>query len=302
MKKETTKKVPAKKAVTTKVVTTEVTTVETKVQPAAKPAKKSVKAKIVAAEHKIVDAVVKAEHKIVDALHHKKPEVVADAPAPAARPVPGKPVSYSEVTIAKKAVIVYAHPYNGSYAAATLEAAKKGFEAKGKKYEVIDLHAEKFDPVYHGPELARYARGEVVDQQAQKYANMIKEADELVLIYPIWWSGMPAIMKGFCDKVFLSNDGFWETLSPKGVFPFLWGRSTWIKRVSIFTTSFTPNIVSKLMLGAPYKKQAVNGTFKAMRMRSVKMYNIDRVKTRSMACKKRHLNKVTKICAKELYK
>lgn len=230
-----------------------------------------------------------------------KQEVKTEAPVaakPAAKP---STVTHSAVTTEKKAIIVYAHPYNGSYAAATLEAAKKGFEAKGKAYEVIDLHADKFDPVYHGMELAKYSKGLVIDENAKRYVAMIKEADELVFIYPTWWGGMPAILKGFVDKVFLSGDGFWETLSPKGVFPFLWGRSTWIKRVSIFTTSFTPNQVSKMMLGNISKHNA-KYAFKAMRMRNVRAYNIDRVATRSRENKARHLNKVTRICAKNLYK
>jgi len=65
---------------------------------------------------------------------------------------------------------------------------------------------------------------------------MIKEADKLIFIFPIWWSGMPAILKGFIDRVFVS--GFAYSYKKIGLEGHLKGKSAWI-----ITTMDAPAIV-----------------------------------------------------------
>ena len=62
--------------------------------------------------------------------------------------------------------------------------------------DFIDLYKERFDPVSYPDEK---------DSQAIEYQIRIRKADYLVVFHPVWWGTMPAILKGFCDKVFQSG-------------------------------------------------------------------------------------------------
>jgi NAD(P)H dehydrogenase (quinone) len=77
----------------------------------------------------------------------------------------------------------------------------------GQSYEVRDLYALKFNPALDRNDLDLLLQGKIVKQveTEQKY---IKEADVLVFIYPIWWFAMPAIMKGYIDRVFAQGFAF----------------------------------------------------------------------------------------------
>lgn len=104
-----------------------------------------------------------------------------------------------------KTLIVYAHPWEGSFNHHVLEVSKAHFEEKGDTVDVIDLHKDKFDPVYHPEDLKLFASGEYHDPLAKDYSDRLKSADNVVFIFPIWWYGVPAILKGFFDKVFLNG-------------------------------------------------------------------------------------------------
>jgi putative NADPH-quinone reductase len=62
--------------------------------------------------------------------------------------------------------------------------------------DFIDLYKERFDPVSYPDEK---------DSQALEYQIRIRKADYIVIFHPVWWGTMPAILKGFCDKVFQSG-------------------------------------------------------------------------------------------------
>jgi putative NADPH-quinone reductase len=85
----------------------------------------------------------------------------------------------------KYSLIVYAHPYNGSFVHAELEMVLKGLKARGKKYHLIDLYKDKFDPVFYAPELKNYPKGVSEVPLVQKYQKMFAESDEVVFLYPI---------------------------------------------------------------------------------------------------------------------
>lgn len=115
----------------------------------------------------------------------------------------------------KQTVIVYAHPYEKSFNHAILETMKEAITSRSEKYDIIDLYAEGFDPVYHPEELALFREGKYLDPKIERYQRMLKQASRVIFIFPIWWSDMPAIMKGFFDKAMLPGyaysitDGKW---------------------------------------------------------------------------------------------
>ncbi|MDR0934778.1 MAG: NAD(P)H-dependent oxidoreductase [Erysipelotrichaceae bacterium] len=109
-----------------------------------------------------------------------------------------------------KTVIIYAHPYEKSFNHAVLLKVEELLKKEGKEVDVFDLNADNFDPVMRKEDLALFGKGEYADKLAESYAHRLKEADELVMVFPIWWYGEPAILKGFHDKVFLKGQTYTE--------------------------------------------------------------------------------------------
>jgi len=99
--------------------------------------------------------------------------------------------------------IIYAHPYSGSFNHAILSGITDKFEAKNIEYQVIDLYKDKFDPVLSSDELYQYVHGTTDDELVKKYQAMMQNTDDLIMIFPTWWYDMPAILKGFFDKVMI---------------------------------------------------------------------------------------------------
>ena len=104
-----------------------------------------------------------------------------------------------------KYLIVYAHPDSKSFNRALLEAVERRLDELGKRYDVRDLYAIGFDPVLARGELAVGGAKEVPGD-AEREREFVAGADALIFIYPVWWFGMPAIMKGYIDRVF--SEGF----------------------------------------------------------------------------------------------
>jgi putative NADPH-quinone reductase len=99
-----------------------------------------------------------------------------------------------------RALIVLDHPYPGSFTHALVAAARRGLARAGHDIDLIDLHADGFDPVTHVADLAAWRHGETADERTADYQRRLVAADHLVLAFPIWWEVAPAMMKGFVDK------------------------------------------------------------------------------------------------------
>lgn len=101
--------------------------------------------------------------------------------------------------------IIFGHPWHGSFNKAILDTITNKLEKEHKEYQVIDLNKDNFNPVLTEQDLKLYSKGQSSDPLVTKYQDILKKTDELVFIFPIWWGTMPAILKGFFDKVLLVN-------------------------------------------------------------------------------------------------
>ncbi|MGJ0627845.1 NAD(P)H-dependent oxidoreductase [Xenorhabdus bovienii] len=121
-----------------------------------------------------------------------------------------------------KHMIIYAHPNPKSFNHAIKEKIISEIGNKGEEYSFISLYDEKFNPVLASSDFEALHRGEVLPDVA-KSQSMIKEADHLIFIYPIWWFGQPAILKGWIDRVFSNGFAYYE--DDKIFTPFLTDKS-----------------------------------------------------------------------------
>lgn len=131
-----------------------------------------------------------------------------------------------------KYLVVYAHPNDRSFNHAIKEEIEANLKKNGKEYFTRDLYAIGFKPVLESADFIAMSKGnQLADiETEQKY---VKEADVLILIHPIWWFNMPAILKGYVDRVFSRK--FAYDYTEKGLVGLLAGKS-----VIIFNTTGGP--------------------------------------------------------------
>jgi putative NADPH-quinone reductase len=142
-------------------------------------------------------------------------------------------------------LVVFAHPNPDSFGAAVKKAAVAGLERSGHHVAVVDLYAEGFRTAMSREErLAYHAPEASVDPQVSAHAALVRSAEVLVFVYPTWWSGLPAILKGWLERVF--GDGVAFTMHPETgkVLPAL----THVRAVVGVTTYGSPRW-SRLVLG-----------------------------------------------------
>lgn len=129
-----------------------------------------------------------------------------------------------------RVLVLYAHPNPESFGAALHASVVESLAQAGHEVDDCDLYAEGFDPV-----LSREGRAGYHDVPANTvavggYVERLQRAEALVLCFPVWNYGYPAILKGFFDRVFLPGVSF--RLVDGAVRPNLWN----IRRLAAVTT------------------------------------------------------------------
>ena len=150
--------------------------------------------------------------------------------------------------------IVFSHPYSKSFNKAILDNIVQKLDKIKEKYTIIDLNKDGFNPVMTEEELSLYSQGKSVDPLVLKYQKILKNTDELILVFPIWWMSMPAILKGFFDKVMVK--GFAYESAKNGIK----GLLTNIKTAKMITTAEAPKILLSITgFGITMKKANLGG-------------------------------------------
>jgi NAD(P)H dehydrogenase (quinone) len=131
-------------------------------------------------------------------------------------------------------LIIYAHPNPKSFCHAIQQVVVDTVTACGGTAVVRDLYAQGFDPVLKPADFEALGRGEALaDVKAEQEA--IRKAGLIVVVYPLWWTGLPAILKGYIDRVF--SHGFAYEIGKGGIKGLLGG-----KKVLLITTQGAPTI------------------------------------------------------------
>lgn len=100
-----------------------------------------------------------------------------------------------------KNLIVYAHPNSGSLNHFFKKTVLESLQDSGEEIAIRDLNEINFNPVLSLEDMNGQRMGKVADD-VQTEQDFITWGDRIIFIYPIWWTGMPAIMKGYIDRVF----------------------------------------------------------------------------------------------------
>ncbi|MEP2641479.1 NAD(P)H-dependent oxidoreductase [Roseobacter sp.] len=107
-----------------------------------------------------------------------------------------------------RAMVIYAHPCQESYSSALHACVVDRLAQGGWDVDDCDLNAEGFSPVLTAQERRGYHDEGPNIAPVAGYVDRLQRADALVLMFPVWNFGYPAILKGFFDRVFLPGVSF----------------------------------------------------------------------------------------------
>ncbi len=143
-----------------------------------------------------------------------------------------------------KILIIVGHPDSKSLNAHFGDKYADGARDKGYEVKILKLGDLQFDPILH--------KGYKVIQELEPDLKMaqeeIKWCDHLVVIYPSWWSTMPAILKGFFDRIWMP--GFAFHFDHKGItHGFMWHGLLKGRTARVFVTSDSPAFFARILFG-----------------------------------------------------
>ncbi|MEM6379023.1 MAG: NAD(P)H-dependent oxidoreductase [Bacteroidota bacterium] len=186
----------------------------------------------------------------------------------------------------KKILIINGHPDKKSFNFGLTEAYMKGAQASSAEIDAIQISNLDFNPnLQFG-----YRKRTELEPDLLNAIEKIKAADHLVWVFPMWWYGYPALMKGFVDRVFLPGITF--DYVPGKAFPkqLLKGKTG-----RIIITADTPQWYTNLYLKNPAINQFKKGTLQFCGIKPVRVSYISPIKDSSEAFRAKWISKIEQL-------
>ncbi len=102
-----------------------------------------------------------------------------------------------------RVLVVSSHPLQTSFIAALNARIVDTLKAGGHEVDDLDLYAEKFDPALPAEQMRVYVDVARNTVGVQGYVERLRAAEALVLVFPVWFDGLPAMLRGYFERVFL---------------------------------------------------------------------------------------------------
>lgn len=113
-----------------------------------------------------------------------------------------------------KTLVVYCHPNPESFSGALYQATLESLKARGDELRGFDLYADDFQPILTREERIAYLTNPgLIETRVQAHTDALKWCEHLVFVFPIWFYGPPAMLKGWLERVWLPGVAF---LPPPG--------------------------------------------------------------------------------------
>ena len=186
----------------------------------------------------------------------------------------------------QKVLVINGHPDKKSFNYALSDAYLKGLEGSKADIELLNIADLDFNPnLKYG-----YRKISELEPDLLEAIDRIKQADHMVWILPMWWYGMPALMKGFIDRIFLP--GFFFKYQKGNPFPkkLLKG-----KTARLIITADTVRWYDRWFMGSPLINQFKKGTLEFCGVKPVKVTYIAPIKDSSDTFRAKWLSKVQKL-------
>jgi NAD(P)H dehydrogenase (quinone) len=112
-------------------------------------------------------------------------------------------------------LVVFCHPSRVSFCGSVLERFTAGLSTAGHTHEVADLYAEGFDPVFAVGDYVQFEGGRMpADVLAEQ--GRVDRCDALAFVSPVWWLSLPAMLKGWFDRVWSNGWAYRWAHDPEG--------------------------------------------------------------------------------------
>ncbi len=131
-------------------------------------------------------------------------------------------------------VIIDGHPDAASFVSALREAYRRGARASGAEVREVIIRDLEFNPnLAHG-----YRQRTELEPDLLAAIELLRWAEHIVVVHPVWWGSYPAIMKGFFDRILLPGFFFKKTDSP-----FRWEKLLTGRSARVLYTLDTPRLL-----------------------------------------------------------
>lgn len=189
-----------------------------------------------------------------------------------------------------KVYVVYCHPSEKSFTAAARDRALAGLAAAGHDVRVTDLYADGFVPELSAWERTNHLSPPDTKPEIAEYADSLHWCESLVFVYPTWWAGQPAMLKGWIDRVWVAGVAYELPEGATRIRPLLHN----IRRLVVITSHGSSKLVNSLE--GEGGKRIVNRSLRVLcgktaRTKWLALYNID---TSSVSKRTAHLDRVEK--------
>lgn len=190
--------------------------------------------------------------------------------------------------MAKKILLILGHPQRDSLCAALATAYEQGATQAGHEVRMLALGELQFDPLLHHG----YGQQQPLEPDLVEAQQAISWADHLVFAYPTWWGGMPTLLKGFIDRVFM----------PGFAFKYRTGSSLWDKLLAgrsaqLLVTMDSPPWYYRLFSRMPGHHQMKRTILEFSGIKPVKISSFGPVRGSDPARRQRWLAKATTLAS-----
>ena len=195
-----------------------------------------------------------------------------------------------------RTLVVYVHPVEGSYTSSVRDSIIQHLPSQHHEVRVCDLYAENFDPFLSATERALHHTPPTTRPELARDVEDLHWCEAIVFVYPTWWSGLPAMLKGWIDRTWMNEVAWALPLGANTIRP----RLTNIRRLVAVTTHGSSKIVNALQ-GEPGKR-TISRSIRLMcnrwcRARWIALYGLDKSKLED---RQKHLATIGKRVARAL--
>lgn len=186
----------------------------------------------------------------------------------------------------KRILVILGHPSKDSFCAALAESYANGARSGGNEVKFIALSDLAFDPILHNG----YAKVQELEPDLVAAQEAITWAEHIVFVYPIWWGAMPALLKGFIDRVFLP--GFAFKFKEDSLF---WDRLLSGRSAHLLVTMDTPPWYYRLIGRMPGHNQMKLSILEFTGIKPVRISDFGTVKSSSQQKREKWLSEASKL-------
>ncbi|MES9858720.1 MAG: NAD(P)H-dependent oxidoreductase [Sedimenticola sp.] len=190
-----------------------------------------------------------------------------------------------------KCLIVTTHPLNDSLCKLLAKHVENKLNHMGHEVTTEDLYAEKFEPALTAAERESYYGDSYESSNVAAQVSRLKEAEALILLFPTWWFGFPAMLKGWFDRVWGPGIAYDHASDFGPIKP----RLENLRKVLVVTTLGSPWWVDHLVMWQPVKrimKLALLGACtKKSKLQFLSLYNSEKLNEQKIAALKNKIEK-----------